>query len=57
MSISGQQPDEGTRTPIELHWFSILQDGAHGFSPLNTNEFEPIQDDVEEENVDEYGVD
>ena len=57
MSIPGQRYGEGSKTPAELRWFSMLQDGARGFSPLNANEFEPIEDNVEEENMDEYGVD
>jgi hypothetical protein len=57
MSIPGQQLGEGSKTPAELCWFSMLQDGARGFSPLNANEFEPMQDNVEAENIDEYGVD
>lgn len=57
MSISGRPRGEGTKTPAEMRWFSMIEDGARGFSPLNAHQFEPIGDDVEEENVDEYGVD
>ncbi|KAF8971337.1 hypothetical protein BDZ97DRAFT_1900286 [Flammula alnicola] len=57
ISIAGQQPGEGSRSPAELRWFSMLQDGARGFSPLMANQFEPVEDDIEQSNIDEYGVD
>lgn len=50
-------PAQRSKTPTDLCWFSMLQVGARGFSPLNANEFEPIEDNVEEENIDKYGVD
>ena len=50
-------PGHGTRSPADLRWFSMLQDGARGFSPLNPTEFEPVEDILEENEIDEYGID
>jgi len=46
-----------TRSPADLRWFSMLQDGARGFSPLDPAAFEPIEDVLEGHDIDEYGVD
>ncbi|KDR69125.1 hypothetical protein GALMADRAFT_77882 [Galerina marginata CBS 339.88] len=50
-------PGKGTRSPADLRWFSMLEDGAQGFSPLNATAFEPMEDVLEEHDIDEYGVD
>lgn len=50
-------PGEGTQTPAEMCWFSMLQDGAQGFTPLQPNGFEPVEDTIEAEELAKYGVD
>ena len=49
-------PGHGTRNPTDLRWFSMLQDGARGFTPRAV-EFEPRADSLDEEDLAEYGID
>ena len=52
-------PGVGTRSPTDLRWFSMLQDGARGFVPSESaaQHFEPLEDTVPPDEVAEYGVD
>lgn len=50
-------PGEGTRTPTDMRWFSMLEDGARGFSPLQPASFEPLNEAIDEDEIAEYGVD
>lgn len=52
-------PGVGTRSPTDLRWFSMLQDGARGFVPSESaaQYFEPLEDTVPPNEVAEYGTD
>ncbi|KAF8151621.1 hypothetical protein B0H34DRAFT_784734 [Crassisporium funariophilum] len=52
---SGQ--NQGSRSPTDLRWFSMLQDGARGFMSVNAQDFEPIEDPLEANDIHEYGID
>ena len=47
-------PGQGNRSPADLRWFSMLQNGACGFLP---REFEPVADTLDPEAIAEYGID
>lgn len=40
-----------------MRWFSMLNDGARGFSPQQASQFEPVEEVMEEEDIHNYGVD
>ena len=42
-------PDQGQRSPHDLRWFSMLQNGTRGF--------EVLPQDLDTEEIDEYGID
>jgi len=50
-------PNQGSRSPTDLRWFSMLQDGARGFQPVEPSSFEPMDETLDPENIPEYGID
>lgn len=53
-----QIPGIGTTSPSDLRWFSLLRDGAHGFSPSESaGNFDPPEDTLSADEVAEYGID
>ena len=51
-----QIPGQGTKSPADLRWFSMLQHGARGFIP-STSSFQPIEETLGVDEVSEYGID
>jgi len=48
-------PDgQRSRSPADLRWFSILQSGARGF---DATRFEPIEEELDMDQIEEYGID
>jgi len=51
-----QIPGQGTKSPADLRWFSMLQQGARGFLP-SASSFQPIEETLDVDEVAEYGID
>lgn len=53
MQIAGQ----GTHSPADLRWFSMLENGARGFTPAAVADFNPAEDNLTDDEIAEYGID
>jgi hypothetical protein len=51
-----QIPGQGTKSPADLRWFSMLQQGARGFNP-SASSFQPVEEALSADEVAEYGID
>jgi hypothetical protein len=51
-----QIPEQGTKSPADLRWFSMLQQGSRGFSP-SASSFQPVEETLGVDEVPEYGID
>jgi len=50
-------PGHGTCSPAELRWFSMLESGAQGFVPGQAADFDPVEDNLMDDEIAEYGID
>ncbi|KAH7907470.1 hypothetical protein BJ138DRAFT_1014449 [Hygrophoropsis aurantiaca] len=47
-------PGHGRSSPLELKWFSMLENGARGFQP---HDYHVPEEQLEEDQIAEYGID